>query len=114
MPSQIRQDSVLMPHKRLHTQRCFATHEFGRCDCNPGCRCRACSTAQVERERQAEGAKAGGLHQATRDAHAQLKRLTKDLQARLLLCRMLCRTEDSHTTVYTSFLCLAAFCSLDH
>ena len=39
----------------------------------------------MERERQAEGAKAGGLHQAKRDAHAQLKRLTKDLQARQLL-----------------------------
>ena len=35
----------------------------------------------MERERQAEGAVAGGLHQARRDAHAQLKRLTKDLQA---------------------------------
>ena len=44
----------------------------------------ACSAAQVERERQAEGAKAGGLHQAKRDAHAQLKRLMKDLQARTI------------------------------
>ena len=41
----------------------------------------------MERERQAEGAKAGGLHQAKRDAHAQLKRLTKDLEARFVaLC----------------------------
>ena len=46
----------------------------------------ACCPWQVERERQAEGAKAGGLHQAKRDAHAHLKRLTKDLQARTSLC----------------------------
>ena len=39
----------------------------------------------MERERQAEGAKAGGLHQARRDAHAQLKRLTKELQATFAL-----------------------------